>query len=294
MLSYCKSFAAHTLLGLVPLLLIACADRPMEQDTSAGPQLGVRRPHIPEEPLYEFTLAAGQVEVDKWTHAGTQIAIELTIDAGFGPNYGRKLVLDVIDNDRVNIALLDRFGGFLFGIDVGWDVDAQGVYYTETSIDDELKIDIVRSANITTETYTYEGSSHDLVYPVATEAEMETAYQVYLDADRSLPMADPLAQAILKFHSFYPFSSSVHDNPHGELLVNLVTHEGFNEWITDRSGGVITPGEIESRQLICGIAGVCAGIKCLIGAWANPMCVACGGVALACAVADIALALSAD
>lgn len=52
--------------------------------------------------------------------------MELTCDPTAGHNYGRQLVLKAVSTDRVTTELQDQFGGFLVGLDVGWNLESDG------------------------------------------------------------------------------------------------------------------------------------------------------------------------
>ena len=80
--------------------------------------------------------------------------------------------------------------------------------------------------------------------------------------------------------------NTLHDNRDGELLLSLLSEPDFASFVT---GTVEDPQRVtDPAKRTCWAALTCANLMCRFGGVSNPVCVACGGVAAACIITEIA------
>jgi hypothetical protein len=116
-------------------------------------------------------------------------------------------------------------------------------------------------------------------------------------------LPDEETQALSRrFREVYPGGTTLDNNRDGDRLMQLLAEPDFATWLA-RAGGKLagrTPSEIGGAlaglecgtcdprvQRFCLVMSACAQIKCLVGAWANPICHACFGANAACVVASL-------
>ena len=198
------------------------------------------------------------------------------------------------------MTLRDEDKRLLCEVLLDWDVDRPNAFgITERTSQDELTVRYSIESGMVTESYLINGASKEFSYPLldikATEFGPET---------RGFGGWSPaMTRAGEEFETFAePYRDcTLNSNKDGEMLIYLVTDTDFIHWaegqlVNTRLGpakieGTESPRGANSLELICGIAGV-ATLKCFFGAWANFICIAASGTALACSIANIVLALS--
>jgi len=85
------------------------------------------------------------------------------------------------------------------------------------------------------------------------------------------------------------------DNPDGRAMMTLLADAAFAEWLRPfvpavADDPVVPPGMDCEYSCICRIASACVWIKCRFGGGlSNFVCVSCGGVSIACLIADFFL-----
>jgi hypothetical protein len=184
--------------------------------------------------------------------------------------------------------LLDAWGETQFEVGVAWNPESNVAQFWERSTVDELDFVIQENSGQIMETYTLNGEVRILKYPESTAADFEEALRRVRTGVGSSEL--PLDVAVEQFDRLYRSQHTLDDNPHGQLLVAIVTHPQFSDWLE----GFLYPYGRDTyatidRDKLCLIASACAATKCLAGGMANPLCTACGGVSIACVIADLVL-----
>ena len=184
--------------------------------------------------------------------------------------------------------LLDPWGKTEFEVGVAWTPQESTTQFWERSGVDELDFVIQKNSEEVTETYTLNSEVQTIQYSPFSEEEMEQALYRVRAGDASSECA--LDRALVQFEHLYRKQHTLDNNRHGQLLVAIVTNPTFNDWLE----GFVYPDGRDTystidRDKLCLIASACAATKCFAGGMANPLCTACGGVSIACVIADLAL-----
>jgi hypothetical protein len=195
------------------------------------------------------------------------------------------------------MTLCDKDKRLLCEVLLDWDVDRPNAFgITERTTHDQLSVRYSIESGTVIESCLINGASREFAHPLPDT-------RTGLDTQDSLGQPASLAHAPAEFGAFAePYRGCTLDNNRdGELLIHLVTDMDFIHWAegqlastgpgSAKMEGAESPRGVKSYELICGIAGV-ATLKCFFGAWANFICIAASGTALACSIANIVLALS--
>ncbi len=200
----------------------------------------------------------------------------------------------------------DAAGNLLFEISVAWDSSRPDhLWLRERTGADELTLYYDRQEGHITEHYILNGSECTIEYPEMEISELKRlsrlCQQSHLVQSTETARLDDKSRVCLgkirEFHAFYSrFSTNtLHHNPDGETLVRFIESEYLQEFLGSHRISKIEPGDMQlmssgASNTVCAIASLCGVLKCMFGGWVNPLCVACGGTAAACAIAEIFLA----
>lgn len=108
--------------------------------------------------------------------------------------------------------------------------------------------------------------------------------------------ADDLQRCRREWRKFWPKGTHLDNNPEGLMAVQLLRSHEFAVWMGNKLVGPDNPYDsiddipidpMSAFEKICIIADLCAWGKCLFGGMVNPICHACGGVAIACELARL-------
>jgi hypothetical protein len=241
-----------------------------------------------------LTAAGAQVSLVSATKdrlSGTvHVLLEVTNATGEVDTHQLELRGNDPRDQRIGAAarLLSPWGETEFEVGVAWSPEESTTQFWERSKVDELDFVIHKNSEEVTETYTLNGEFQTIRYPESTAMDFEDALYRVRTGDASSDVA--LDQALVQFDRLYSKQHTLDNNRHGELLVAIVTNPQFTEWLE----GFIYPDGRDTystigRDKLCLIASACAATKCMAGGMANPLCTACGGVSIACVIADLAL-----
>jgi hypothetical protein len=261
----------------------------------------------PPEPLTiaEFDLSVANVEVKEFSSDLEQgkvwVNAKITWTAGGISHNVITFKSHKTDNawDGASVGLADENDSLLWEYALDWDVnDTTWVRITERTVLDVLSIKKFAPVGTTiTEVYVYNGTQQTFTYPqYLSVAQLNRSTTGLSEADQAL-----LEELQEEFQSFYNIDNSLSDNRNGTLLTQLLSDDGFRSWIgtsitapllkgiPNRTALDMTPNE--RKDLICGLASLCASIKCW---WLNPICIPCAGVSVACAIADIVTGIAGE
>jgi hypothetical protein len=190
------------------------------------------------------------------------------------------------------IAELSDQSGILFHVSMAWDPnDPDRIWLMEQSNGDIMTVAAERIGDRLAEEYIINGDRFRVDYPALERESRRRA--IAHNRDGWHPEDPAIVEFIGKYAEFEAFygqysNNSLHNNPDGELLVSLLANEQFAGFVVGGKddGG---PRRINERAArFCVVANLCFNFKCLVGGWVNPLCVACGGTAIACTFATVA------
>ncbi len=194
-------------------------------------------------------------------------------------------------------------GSPLVSIEIAWDSrEPDNVWFRETTALDALEVSILRTRRGIREEYKANGETFAVEYSTRLfelrRERWSRTINVGVEEGELQDIAGSPAQ-VKAFEEYYArhVGSTLHENPDGEVLASLINDEEFAAFLVGRPSAAEHAGaeggycadHIEDKTAIriCAIASVCSVTKCLLGGWANFICVACGGTSLACGISQI-------
>jgi len=212
------------------------------------------------------------------------ITVPLRVSRDDGPESTRLLQLapshDGIERG-FTARMSDERGTLRVSVTQRWGQESDGTvhyYLSEDTPSDRLELIATRSGDQTVESYRFNGQSIRLEYEVgapsmqSAQSEYAAFYEHQVDAG--------LARRTLEA-----------DNPDGRAMMTLLADAAFADWlhafVPAGADPVEPPGLDCEYRCICDIASACAWLKCPFGGgWANFVCISCGGVSIACTIAN--------
>lgn len=186
--------------------------------------------------------------------------------------------------------LLDAGGDLLWEFRISWPVNLDSVVaITEKTAQDSLTIirsvggGQIRERYIQNDRIAEFEFSEDVLFAIQNPELKKISPSLKSESDRIKR----------RFESFYNANSTLAENRHGKIVADILSNDNFSVWLRSQAGnlesGLKTVDTLKDpKPLVCAIASVCATIKCSLPPWlANPLCVPCTGIGLACAIADI-------
>jgi hypothetical protein len=187
-------------------------------------------------------------------------------------------------------ALLDMSGDLLWEFRIAWPVTFDSIVaITEKTAQDSLTIIRSFGGGHIRERYVQNGRiadfefNEEILSAIQNPELMKISPSLKSDCDRIKR----------KFESFYNAKSTLAENRHGTIVADILSNDSFSIWLRSQADHLVSGLKTEDtlkdpKPLVCAIASVCATIKCSLPPWlANPLCVPCTGIGLACAIADI-------
>ncbi len=189
--------------------------------------------------------------------------------------------------------LTNTNGALLWEFRISWPLNLDStVVITERTASDSLTIVRSISGGLITEQYIQnDGETAEFTFTEEIVSELRDP-NISKESTDLMIQSEKLKQ---DFISFYRSNTSLSNNQYGKIVANILSDDGALAWIqahaertkAGRENGNLLKTQ-DPQKLICGIASVCGTLKCSLPPWlANPLCVPCTGVALACAIADI-------
>ncbi len=199
--------------------------------------------------------------------------------------------------------LRDPAGAQLVSFEIAWDSgEPYNVWFREATPLDALEVSMQRTGEGMREVYKANGQTFTVEYstPLLELRQRRWSRTIGVGAEegeaRSIAGSGARVKAFEEYYARH-VGSTLHENADGEVLASLINNEGFAELLVGRSSAVEGAGagaehcadgiEDKTAVRICAIASVCSVTKCLLGGWANFICVACGGTSLACGISEI-------
>jgi hypothetical protein len=234
------------------------------------------------------------------TPSGEVVVDELTTDAGERTIEARVSDRRLYIGPPMDSAAESGFSAeltdeatLLYGVSITWEVDEPGkVWIEQRTASEAMTVTVEELGGRRVETYNINGDVRRFEYPAVNPETMERAI---VHARNGRPPATPeLAEVVSEYADFEAFcrrhaGSDLFNNKDGELLVSILSNGAFLEETTGKKetgGPQLMPDKRADR--ICAVATACATFMCHFGGLANPLCTACGGVAMACWIAEIA------
>ncbi len=189
--------------------------------------------------------------------------------------------------------LADGNGDLLASVEVAWDPGRPDrVWLKEQTRSDVLTASLRRVGDRMIETYDINGEAFVMDYAPLDPASKLHAANHFKNGESprtEVPEARELVEKFKEFEAFYSqhAGNTLHNNPDGELLVTLINDEHFAGQAVGKDHP--RPQKVLDRtsSRACAIAGICSLFKCMLGGWANFICISCGGVSLACSITVI-------
>lgn len=247
-----------------------------------------------QEPVNERkTLDNGAMEIVEYTRDKTGKNFQAKI---VSQEKTRILVIKPVETSPSGIAasakILDEQNGLLYHIELSTTVDGRGVWFRESTNSDVLTASISKKNNRVYESYNINGETLMFDYPELEDAAMDKIFSKYMQGDPldSSPEVIEIAEKLAEFDAFYTphAGNSLHNNPDGEMLMSVLNDAVFANLVIGSDGGGGPELIKNPLRRVCWAAWTCTGFKCRFGGWANPVCVACAGTAVACIMAEIA------
>lgn len=286
------------LVTLIALVIAGCGkNSESSENTRTETNNSISAPNV-QQPLLSFDCDSGRARIMECIWDATSKRVALSADLEYsGLAKGRYRIemqsCQWVNADRgARTSLFDENSDLLFEYTFRWDpTNPTWVSISERTSTDEMTIIRAVRGDSIRETYEINGTSQEFLYS-----------QRILDYWRNLLPADSLTSAELRsadlisatFQSFYEDSNSLHHNKAGELLVGVMTNPKLRGWLDRRPAphlynAMQKPNAAAlTKEELCLIAAICDKIKCLpvCGGLANPLCIPCAGIDLACLIAD--------
>jgi hypothetical protein len=184
--------------------------------------------------------------------------------------------------------LTDVSGRLLFSFETLANDETGEVSYREATDQDYVALSMTADDERMRETYDANGDVAWFEYPMLSDEVQRHAINSYEHESPSTSLPADVVEYIAQadaFHAYYlPHStSSIHGNPAGELLVQLLTAPDLSNLVVGAAPPPIV--EMNARvQQVCGWFGVCATFFCRLGGGTNPVCFYCSAAALGCSI----------
>lgn len=167
--------------------------------------------------------------------------------------------------------------------------DKSHFWLTEKTQIDSMTIEQRTTASSFSEVYTINGRSMPFVFPTADQSRLHELHSFLRNNGRETGKMATLSDVdaavvttLAEFDRFYDNTNTLHNNPDGDLAVEIMASADIAGWLRDYFGGIFP----ENPQLVCEecclIALECAAIKC--PEMINPACEVCGAVVVACVI----------
>lgn len=185
--------------------------------------------------------------------------------------------------------LLDASGQLLFSIETLLNTETGEMVFTQATPEDYLTHSIRNDEERVWEHYDANGDVASFVYPLLPDDTQRRAANYYehgLPASKLPAQVGEFVTQLGAFDAYYEphATSTLHDNPHGELLVQILTSSELEHLVVEAEGT-----ETEQWRWIeqtCSTARACQTLVC----YSRPtslVCFACTAVSIACAIMDM-------
>ncbi len=268
--------------ALVALLVLVCAlpacrgsretDAPMAPDDATLFQMGSAR--------------VTRISTDRQSRT---IAAKLTTRRGARTAYVEPIPDSPLPNG-VRATIVTETGNTLFQIDMAWSESSEQLWIREQSGSDVRTMWRNTARGQVFESYDVTGDRAEFDYPLLPPGQMDKLAAAVRSGRSTSGLPPEHREVALSFERFAAYyaphtTNSLHANPDGELLLQLIAEPAF---VQRAIGGGQPPTRIKSAAgRICFIAATCTSLKCRFGGWANPLCIACGGTAVTCFMAEV-------
>lgn len=186
--------------------------------------------------------------------------------------------------------IADEHGNFRYSIELASDPARGQVWFRERTPADVLEAWVTRTGGRVIEEYDINGDVLAVEHTVSDGATFERMMASDPSEER-MNAAPSLREVAAKRAEFEAFcaphvENTLHNNRDGELLMSLLSEPDFASFVTGQADG---PQRVrDPLRRTCWAAFTCANLMCRIGGLSNPVCVACGGIASACIITEIA------
>lgn len=181
--------------------------------------------------------------------------------------------------------LTDAGGRMLWEFESHIDtLDSQHSWIAERTASDELIIEGWIGENSLTEIYTQNGVARTFTVPTADLEYIRAIHGNLLSGVLSREGNDPIVQSLNEFDNFYDFTSTLNDNPEGQLVAQFLTSGTVGDWLEVQYPDTSDAEVSRIPDWVCEAAAGCAAVKCPAGGLVNPVCDVCLGVMVICII----------
>lgn len=204
----------------------------------------------------------------------------------------RVKVLPVADGSGNDFVATIEDDGSFFEVAIGIDERTGEVWARERTEVDEMEIRLLRRDGRVYESYEINGERLSFDRPDLPAAQLDKAIARYHQGDiweSSSPGMLETADRLAEFDAFYTptTGNTLHHNPQGEVLMDLLTDPGAVAVLT--GGDPIVLRKDGAAQRVCWLAAMCVSFKArILGGLANPLMASCGGTLAACVFTEVA------
>ena len=173
-------------------------------------------------------------------------------------------------------------------------VEGDDIWITERTEVDCMSIEQSSSNGSFSERYTINGNSRRFSFGTSDVSRIRLLHQQVRSGDiqavaarsiTSTSVDSEILRTLGEFEEFYEADNTLHDNPDGFLVADLLTSTSVATWIEHEFPSELEPeGSFTRWDKFCEAVAICAAIKCPMGA--NPACGPCAAATLTCAVMD--------
>lgn len=297
-----RKFAPMVTLLCLAIALIGCNTQttdPQAQTKEPGASYArTTNPNQSQEPLLTLEVTDGTIDVLDYSlipeDSVAEFSLLLDLQGNIFDRYVLRLEYDLATDPIVSATatLLDQQGDLLWQyVFEGSTADPSWKRIQERTTSDEMTITHFELGDSIVECYELNGASAQFTYSSALAEKVSSGLIDELTPTEQIEYTNLQDE----FLSFYSASGTLNDNAYGRVVTELLSSPRFavvlGEPVAQYDLTRPLAKKVSRLEFICALAGICTTVKCLFGALLNPLCDACGGTAIACALATIFLFL---
>lgn len=195
---------------------------------------------------------------------------------------------DGIETAGMSAELRDHSGRLLFSLEMTANQTTGEIVYTQATPEDYLTLGIIADDERVRERYDANGDVATFEYAALSDDTQRRALNYYHHGLSTAHLPPDISHYVSRLGAFDAYyrphaTSTLHDNPYGELLVQILSTPELADVVT---GDIPDPERWRWLEQTCATARTCATLVCRT----NPTSVVCGicwGVSVVCSIFDL-------